>query len=228
MASERDAREAPAAPANATASVVGRGRAGRRGGRGANRPRIDIDDQIAEANRLSSVMNKLSHTAKMAEKNGQRVKQRLMKKAGKLSAQDLERIAVLKRCGLLEREGPAADIAAPEEADGHPETPPKRPKPAQVNLQLATALGKVCGMESVLDSVGALKTLITDGSASAGSARSPTPWSGSGSASSTGPALAVPRLARLPSATLPGKPSGMMADLESQQSPPGEDDEEET
>ena len=97
MASASDEPDRSSSAAAADAPAAGRGRAGRPRGRGSNRPRIDIDDHIAEANRLSSVMNKLAHAAKMAEKNGQRVKQRLMKKAGKLSPEDLERIAVLKR-----------------------------------------------------------------------------------------------------------------------------------
>ena len=65
------------------------------------RPRIDIDDEIEEANKLSAVMKKLAHAAKMAERNSQRCKQRLIRKCGKLSAADLERMSVLKRCGLL-------------------------------------------------------------------------------------------------------------------------------
>ena len=228
MASASDERDMPPAPAAAHAPAAGRGRAGRPRGRGANRPRIDIDDQIAEANRLSSVMKKLAHAAKMAEKNGQRVKQRLMKKAGKLSAEDLERIAVLKRCGLVER--PCQDAADPgsDQADGEPETPPKRRKAPQVNAQLATALGKVSGVESVIDSVGSLKTMMQDGSTSTGSALSSAYLSRSGSASSSGPARAVPRLARLPSASLPDLPSGVTADMESQQSPIVEEDEDET
>jgi hypothetical protein len=65
------------------------------------KPRIDIDDQISEANRLSEVLRKVAQAAKTTAKNGTRAKQRLVRKAGKLSSEDLERIAVLKRCGLF-------------------------------------------------------------------------------------------------------------------------------
>ena len=52
------------------------------------RPRIDIDDQIAEANRVHDLLKKMSQAA---------TKQRLIKKAARLNPADLERIAVLKR-----------------------------------------------------------------------------------------------------------------------------------
>lgn len=65
------------------------------------KPRIDIDNQIKEANRLSEVLRKVAQAAKTTAKNGTRAKQRLVRKAGKLSSEDLERIAVLKRCGLF-------------------------------------------------------------------------------------------------------------------------------
>jgi hypothetical protein len=65
------------------------------------KPRIDIDNQITEANRLSEVLRKVAQAAKTTAKNGTRAKQRLVRKAGKLSSEDLERIAVLKRCGLF-------------------------------------------------------------------------------------------------------------------------------
>ena len=65
------------------------------------KPRIDIDNEIKEANRLSEVLRKMAQAAKTTANNGTRAKQRLVRKAGKLSSEDLERIAVLKRCGLF-------------------------------------------------------------------------------------------------------------------------------
>ena len=65
------------------------------------KPRVDIDNQITEANRLSEVLKRVSQAAKTAAKNGSRAKKRLVRKAGKLSSEDLERIAVLKGCGLF-------------------------------------------------------------------------------------------------------------------------------
>ena len=43
--------------------------------------------------------------ARTTSRNNRKAKQRLIKKAGKLSPEDLERIAVLKRCGLFVDEG---------------------------------------------------------------------------------------------------------------------------
>jgi hypothetical protein len=65
------------------------------------RPRIDIDEQIEEANRLAALLKKVQQSAKNIKKSGQRTKKRLLAKAGRLSGDDLERISVIKRCGLV-------------------------------------------------------------------------------------------------------------------------------
>jgi hypothetical protein len=65
------------------------------------RPRIDIDEQIEEANRLAALLKKVQQSAKNIKKSGQRTKKRLLAKAGRLSGEDLERISVIKRCGLI-------------------------------------------------------------------------------------------------------------------------------
>jgi hypothetical protein len=65
------------------------------------RPRIDIDEQIAEANRLAAMLKKVQQSARNIKKSGQRTKKRLLAKAGRLSGDDLERISVIKRCGLI-------------------------------------------------------------------------------------------------------------------------------
>ena len=67
----------------------------------AKRPRIDIDAQIAEANRLAALLKKVQQSARAIKKSGQRTKKRLLAKAGRLSGDDLERVAVIKRCGLI-------------------------------------------------------------------------------------------------------------------------------
>ena len=64
------------------------------------RPRIDLDDSIQEARAAMQKAMKEVAEARRVAKNERRKKQRLIKKAGHLSAEDLERIAVLKRCGL--------------------------------------------------------------------------------------------------------------------------------
>jgi hypothetical protein len=63
-------------------------------------PDIDYDAKIQEAAALIKNMSKAMAAAKSAQKNERRKKQRLLKKAACLSSEDLERIAVLKRCGL--------------------------------------------------------------------------------------------------------------------------------
>ena len=62
--------------------------------------KIDLDEEIAEANKLAEASRKNLMSAKNVEKKSPRQKHKLVRKAGKLSAEDLERIAVLKRCGL--------------------------------------------------------------------------------------------------------------------------------
>ena len=73
--------------------------------RKASRPKIDLDDEIRRANDLAAMSRKMLAAAKVSAKNNKRSKQRLIKKAGKLTPEDLERIAVLKRCGLFVEEG---------------------------------------------------------------------------------------------------------------------------
>jgi hypothetical protein len=64
------------------------------------RPHIDYDAKIAEASAVIKNMTRAVAAAKSAQRNERRKKQRLLKKAACLSPEDLERIAVLKRCGL--------------------------------------------------------------------------------------------------------------------------------
>jgi len=61
------------------------------------RPRIDIDDQNSEANRVHDLLRKMSQAAKSLKKSQKKAKQHLIKKAARLNPADLERIAVLKR-----------------------------------------------------------------------------------------------------------------------------------
>jgi hypothetical protein len=65
------------------------------------RARIDIDDEIQEAAQISDMLKKVQKRAKSMQKSSKKAKQRLVSKASKLRAEDLERIAVLKRCGLF-------------------------------------------------------------------------------------------------------------------------------
>jgi hypothetical protein len=67
---------------------------------------IDYDAKIQEAAASIKEMSKAMAAAKSAQRNERRKKQRLLKKAACLSPEDLERIAVLKRCGLWSGEPP--------------------------------------------------------------------------------------------------------------------------
>ena len=65
------------------------------------RPTIDIDASINECKNALKQAQKKVQAAKMEARNEKRRKQRVVKKAASLSLEDLERIAVLKRCGLI-------------------------------------------------------------------------------------------------------------------------------
>ena len=65
-----------------------------------SRPRIDIDAKITDLSVDIAKAQKLLKETKTLQRNERRKKQRLIKKAAGLSSNDLERIAVIKRCGL--------------------------------------------------------------------------------------------------------------------------------
>ena len=63
---------------------------------------IDLDLNIKAARMAMKTAAKAVQQAKAKQRNEMRRKQRLMKKAAGLSSGDLERIAVMKRCGLFD------------------------------------------------------------------------------------------------------------------------------
>jgi len=142
---------------------------GRPKGKAKARPRIDIDDQIEEANRVALMMRKLATAAKSMQKNGKMVKQRLMKKAGKLSAADLERIAVLKRCGLftgvVECDVPDAPSLA---SDGEMQVSLAR---SMINMKMKDVMGKIPGASVMFGSAGGAGALHHPGVSSSSSSR---------------------------------------------------------
>ena len=75
-------------------------------------PKMDFDDDIKQANLLADAFKKMYKASKAQARNVIRSKQRVNKKAKGLSVQDIMRIAVLKRCGLV----PPADEPAAEGA----------------------------------------------------------------------------------------------------------------
>jgi hypothetical protein len=78
--------------------------------RGGKKPQIDIDVEIQEANKLAELFKKMQKASKVAARNSTRQRQRLVRKAHKLSEQDLMRLAVIKRCGMFVPDTP--DVAA--------------------------------------------------------------------------------------------------------------------
>ena len=118
------------------------------------RPRIDLDENIEQANKLYSVMNKLAKAAKSAERNGQRVKQRLLKRASKLSVADLERVAVLERCGLLPDDSTSSPSTPASTSSGSTPGSPGHPVLFQKLAQhLSEVMTKVQGSSELLKSV---------------------------------------------------------------------------
>ena len=120
-----------------------------------NRPKIDIDDEIQEANRLAEVSRKMMQAAKSAQRNSRRSKQRLVRKAGKLSAADLERIATLKRCGLFVPqvpEGPEAETTSFGVTSASRGMAPGLPA-RRVNDKLLAVVGQVEGAAHLLASM---------------------------------------------------------------------------
>ena len=92
---------APATPlAGSAASSVGDGVSPPARKR-ARAPRIDIDAAIFKHMEEIKRASKLVNDARRAARNERRRKSRLMKKAATLTPDDLERVAVLKRCGLF-------------------------------------------------------------------------------------------------------------------------------
>ena len=65
------------------------------------KPTIDLDEHIRAAQEAMKAARKQVQQARAAAKLEKRKKQRLVRKASALNVDDLERIAVLKRCALL-------------------------------------------------------------------------------------------------------------------------------
>ena len=172
---------APVVAASADAKAKAKARVR---GRGAARPAIDLDQEIEEANMLASMSRKLMQAAKSIEKNNKKSKSRLIRKAGKLSPEDLERIAVLKRCGLYADDGgeEAADAAA--EASGEAASSgaarPSRLEPKK--QKLANLLSDDAGVRSFFDGVREAFPSLTK----AATGKSPSGAAGSAASSGSG------------------------------------------
>ena len=142
---------AAAPPASGTSQASGRAR------RTAQHPRLDIDDQISEANRVHDMLKKMSSAAKQIKKSQTKAKQRLIKKASRLNPEDLERIAVLKR--VFSDTQPDSTSSASSSAPSSSPFTASPPNPTKgirrLHSSLRVMMNKVPGAEHVIQSLGA-------------------------------------------------------------------------
>ena len=119
-----------------------------KGGKRPRRPDIDLDSSMRRAREevKKAAAEVARHRAQI--RIDKKKKQRLVKKAGSLSAQDLERIAVMKRCGLWSHQDTQLNTSGAETSAGSassgstsaastPEMVPVRPPPETTMLALA-------------------------------------------------------------------------------------------
>jgi len=141
-------------PASDTTTPVAKAKARAAGGRtrGVKKPQIDIDDEIEKANNLAELFKKMQKASKVAARNAGRQRQRLVRKAQKLSEQDLMRLAVIKRCGLFVQDEAGASAAAAG-PDGLP-TPPKKSKAQEaLTNRLQTLVGSAGGAQELVQAL---------------------------------------------------------------------------
>ena len=161
-------------PENAAASLPGskaEAKASPKSKRAA-RPKIDLGAEIRRANDLAAMSRKMLLAARNSSRNNRKAKQRVIKKAGKLSPEDLERIAVLKRCGLFVDEGDDEDNGGDddEEASGSKEASMKGPSPEEKKRpKLEKAVQALTESNPILEEVGVAVFKSTSSGASSSS-----------------------------------------------------------
>ena len=123
------------------------------------RPKIDLDEEIRRANDVAAMSRKMLQAAKSVSRNNRKAKQRLIKKAGKLSPEDLERIAVLKRCGMYEEDGEEEQTENAEAEDHAKSGEKKRPAgPSAAEMKrpkLSKSLETLTAEHPILGEIGA-------------------------------------------------------------------------
>jgi hypothetical protein len=62
--------------------------------------RVDIDDDMDETNKVRGLLRRIPKTPVQSKRTSKKMKQLIVRRANKLQAEDLECMAVLKRCGL--------------------------------------------------------------------------------------------------------------------------------
>jgi hypothetical protein len=146
-----------------------------------SRPRLDLDEEIDQANKLAEASRKMMNAAKTLQKNNRRCKQWLLRKAGKLSPEDLERIAVLKRCGLY-AEKVHDDDAGEQHDDAAASGDEPAAAPSAKKSKLVTAVQKIAGAEKIfMDFRDAMEMDQRGSSSSSAQASASNASSGSGS-----------------------------------------------
>ena len=185
--------------------------------RGGKKPQIDIDVEIQEADKLAELFKKMQKASKVAARNSTRQRQRLVRKAHKLSEQDLRRLAVIKRFGMFVPDTP--DFAASASgADGGPLQGKKSKLQEQLSTRFKTLVSGVAGAAELCEA-------LTVGTASSAAATAPsTPIVVSSPVAKQLLRLRAPVLQRLPSQLLTLRvavPSAVAADEDD-----GEGDEE--
>ena len=186
--------------------------------RGGKKPQIDIDVEIQEANRLADLFKKMQKASKVAARNSTRQRQRLVRKAHKLSEQDLMRLAVIKRCGMFVPDAPELSASSAGAEVGPPQA-----KKSKLQEQLSTRFKALtCGVAGAAE----LCEALTVGTAVNAAAKAPsTPIVVSSPVAKQLLRLRAPLLQRLPSQPShirAAVPPAVAADEED-----GEDDEEE-
>ena len=185
--------------------------------RGGKKPEIDIDIQIQEANKLAELFKKMQKASKVAARNSTRARQRLVRKAHKLSEQDLMRLAVIKRCGMFVPD-PAEGAASAPAAGGGP--PPAKTSKLQEQLtsRFRTLVTGVAGAAELCEA-------LNIGAASSTAAAAPsTPIAVSRPVAKQPSRLRAPVLHRLPSQRLTSR-AAVPADVAAEEDE-GEGDEE--
>ena len=114
-----------AAAPSGTAPTGGRGRAAGKAaakarGRRRDRPAIDLDTSIQQAQQAAKDAAKALTKARAEARAERKRRARLIRKAGQLSPQDLERIAVLKRTGWWDPATGTPNASAPAGGGAQP------------------------------------------------------------------------------------------------------------
>ena len=164
------ASSAASAPGTPVAAAKARAAGGRT--RGAKKPQIDIDDEIVEANQLAELFKKMQKASKVAARSAGRQRQRLVRKAQKLSEQDLMRLAVIKRCGMFVPDETVLPASA-SGADGGPPVAKKSKAQEHISSRFKTLVTGVSGAAELCEAL----NIRTEGNTTARGAMAGSPVS---------------------------------------------------